>query len=163
MPGPRHIVTGNDANGRSHIVEDGPVTTSLAMGGLPGFEFLNVWSTKGPGIADSDGPSAAGDIFPPPGGTRFHRIQYPSGFGVAEPDDDAAAELARIRIHRSDSIDFGIVLEGELTLVLEDGSETVMRKGDLVIQNGTVHGWRNTGAEPAVALFVMVGTDPDES
>lgn len=58
--------------------------------------------------------------------------------------------------HRSDTIDYGVLLEGELTLELDDG-ERVLRQGDVVVQMGTRHAWRNTGNSPARMLFVMVG------
>ena len=78
------------------------------------------------------------------------------GFGAGDADADIS-RLSRLLMHRTKTIDYGVLLAGELTLVLEDGSETILRAGDVIVQNGVVHGWRNTASTNAVALFVMVG------
>ncbi len=159
MPAPRRVVTGIGADGRSLVVEDGPTPNVYTIAAMPGLEFARVWSTDSAGVPTPSGTDTEGDLYPPPNGTRVHRMQIPSGFGLAAGDADVDP-VARIAMHRTDSTDFGVVLEGELTLVLEDESETVLRAGDLIVQNGTVHGWRNLGPEPVVVVFVMLGTDP---
>lgn len=156
MPAPRRVVTGTDANGRSLVVEDGPVPNVFTIDVMPGLEFARVWSTDSAGVPTPSGADTEGDLYPPPAGARVHRMVIPSGFGAA--DADAPDPVARIAMHRTDSTDFGVVLEGELTLVLEDDSETLLRVGDLIVQTGTVHGWRNLGPDPVVVLWVMLGT-----
>jgi hypothetical protein len=131
----------------------------MTLDGYPGVEIARLWSTDGGNVLDSsvigrDSPSDG--LYPPPGGTRFVRITYPPGFGACDPDADAST-FARLLLHRSATIDYGVILAGELTLVLEDGSQSVLRAGDVVVQNGTVHGWRNTASTTAVAAFVLVG------
>jgi quercetin dioxygenase-like cupin family protein len=58
--------------------------------------------------------------------------------------------------HRTQTVDYGIVLEGEVVLVLDDGAETVLRAGDVVVQRGTDHRWENRAAEAARMAFILV-------
>lgn len=154
----RRVVTGNGPGGASCVTADGaaPVT---GMDGYPGVEIARLWSTDGRGTLDRSGAErdpSAGDFYPPPGGTRFLKITYPPGFGASDPDDDAS-RFARLLMHRTATVDYGVLLAGELTLVLEDASESTLQAGDVIVQNGVVHGWRNRGPDTAVAVFVLVG------
>ena len=129
------------------------------MDGYPGVEIARLWSTGGGEELDSSGierDSSADGFYPPPGGTRFVRITYPPGFGASDPEAEAS-RFARLLMHRTATIDYGVILAGELTLVLEDGSESTLQAGDVIVQNGVVHGWRNTAPTTAVAAFVLVG------
>jgi hypothetical protein len=154
----RRVVTGTGPGGASRVTASGAAPV-ITLDGYPGVEIARLWSTDSgaaPG-PDGTGRDQSGDAFyPPAGGARFLRISYPPGFGTSDPDA-AASQLARLLMHRTDTIDYGAVLAGELTLVLEDGSETILRPGDVIVQNGVVHGWRNAGPVTAVALFVLVG------
>lgn len=155
----RRVITGEDSSGRSRITRDGGVSHTMTAPGYPEIEIAQVWSIDSSGLLDTSGTegTVAGDgLYPPPGGTRFLRISYPCGFGTASPGADSSV-FARLLMHRTDTVDLGVVIEGELTLVLDDGSETVLRAGDLVVQNGVHHGWRNAGPTPAVVAFVLVG------
>jgi uncharacterized cupin superfamily protein len=58
-------------------------------------------------------------------------------------------------MHRTETVDYGIVLEGELTLIMDEG-ETVIRRGDIVIQRGTNHGWANRSGAPCRIVFVLI-------
>ena len=140
---PRRIVTGHDANGRSIITDDGPLP---AVFGPPGSSrFLEIWATgatPAPIAATEPDPTDAPLIVsPPPNGTVF-RINVMAPGSVAP-------------LHRTKSVDFAMVLEGEITLVLDD-SETVMRPGDTIVQRGTSHGWENRGEVTCRMLFVLV-------
>jgi hypothetical protein len=155
---PRRLVTGTGPGMRSTVTADGPAPVS-GMEGYPGIEIARLWSTDGggpPGTAGTGPDQSSAAFYPPPGGTRFIRISYPPGFGASDPDADAS-RLSRLLMHRTATVDYGIMLAGELTLVLEDGSATVLRAGDVLVQNGVVHGWRNAGPDTAVAVFVLVG------
>ena len=66
----------------------------------------------------------------------------------------------QLLMHATTTIDYGIVLQGELTLVLDSGEEVTLRPMDTVVQNGTVHGWRNSSNETAIVAFVVIGADP---
>lgn len=154
----RRVVTGGSAGQAARVTADGAAPV-IGMDGYPGVEIARLWSTEGGGELDGSGlegdrPSA--DFYPPAGGTRFVRITYPPGFGASDADP-GGSRFARLLMHRTATVDYGIVLAGELTLVLEDGSETALRAGDVIVQNGVVHGWRNTTQAAAVAAFVLVG------
>jgi hypothetical protein len=155
------VVTGAGPGQPSRVITDGAAPV-ISLDGFSGVEIADLWSTEGSDALDTSGiepDPIPGDLFPPPGGTRFLRISYPPGFGTSDPDADVSP-LARLLMHSSQTIDYGVILAGELTLVLEDGSETCLRAGDIVVQNGVEHGWRNAGQDTAVALFVLVGCRP---
>ena len=65
-------------------------------------------------------------------------------------------------MHTTDTIDYGIVLSGEIWLEVDDGEETRLRQHDVVIQNGTRHAWRNKSSAPATAAFVLIGVERKE-
>ena len=68
-----------------------------------------------------------------------------------------AMEVENPGMHTTDTIDYGIVMSGEVWLELDDGAEVHLRPGDCVVQNGTRHAWRNKGSETCIMAFVMVG------
>ena len=170
----RRIVTGHDAQGRSIVQEDGSPARVVTLGGDGGTTFHEVWSTRStPAPIDraSGEPAEPGiALLPPPGGTRIRVLDIP-------PDDGAVAALPRESVralfeaigaghtlpedpphplmHRTETVDYGIVLEGELVLVL-DGSETIVRAGDIVVQRGTSHAWANRSGSNARIAFVLV-------
>jgi mannose-6-phosphate isomerase-like protein (cupin superfamily) len=100
---------------------------------------------------------------------------FAPGEAVLPPEVDAAAALAELErlmpgatapmeldtpgMHTTDSIDYVVVVSGEATLELDDGEQTVVRAGDVVIQNGTRHAWRNHGTEPCTIVGVAIGAD----
>jgi quercetin dioxygenase-like cupin family protein len=140
---PRRIVTGHDDAGRSVFTSDGPVP---AVWGPPGTsQFVEIYATTAapaPIAATEPEPTDAPLIVaPPPQGTVF-RINVMAPGMVAT-------------MHRTESVDFAMVLEGEVVLVLDEG-ETVMRPGDTVVQRGTSHGWENRGDVTCRMLFVLV-------
>jgi Cupin domain len=112
---------------------------------------------------------------PGDGGTRLLIVQYPPDCVFDSPSfDPAAAAAENLRIvpgiaetfeidapgmHRTPSVDYGIMLEGELVLELDDGVTRSLRPGDVVIQNGTRHAWRNPTDAPATIAFVLVGAN----
>ncbi len=153
----RRVVTGASAGQAAHVTADG-AAPATGMDGYPGLEIARLWSTEGGELDGSglEGDRPSADFYPPAGGTRFVRITYPPGFGASDADAGDSM-FARLLMHRTATVDYGIVLAGELTLVLEDGSETPLRAGDVIVQNGVVHGWRNTTQAAAVVAFVLVG------
>ena len=122
----------------------------------------------GPVRLPSDGrPALSESWFPPANGLRVTtslavdpEAQITSeGYGDAAPADLAGAMEdggGRPGFHRSDTVDVGIVLAGEIVLELDD-EEITLRKGDVVIQNGNVHGWRPAGTEQCELAFVVLG------
>lgn len=151
MPGPpRRVVTGHDGTGRSVVLSDGPppVRHELAASGV---SFHEIWRTSacpapiGPSEAE---PTATPLRIPPdPGGTKIRVNVFAPGTlderGLQSP------------VHRTESVDYGIVLEGEIHLVLDD-SEVLLRAGDIVVQRGTDHAWANRSGAPCRVAFVLV-------
>lgn len=170
----RRIVTGHDSEGRSIIQEDGPPARVVTLGGGSGTTFHEVWNTRStPAPIDrtSGEPAEPGVLLlPPDSGTRIRILDIP-------PDDGSIAALPREAVralfeaigaghalaenpphplmHRTETVDYGIVLEGELVLILDE-SETVVRAGDIVVQRGTSHAWANRSASPARIAFVLI-------
>ncbi|MEU6256196.1 cupin domain-containing protein [Streptomyces sp. NPDC047043] len=172
----RRIVTGHDAADRAVITQDAPPTRVMEIGGPGGPTFYEIWNTRQtPAVIDRQSGEPAEDhlvLGPPEHGTRLRVIDFPpeddrirslTGAEAAEKfgemgGADAARPAAGARhplMHRTQTIDYGIVIEGELTLVLDDG-ETTLRAGDIVIQRGTNHAWANRSAVNCRVAFVLI-------
>lgn len=147
---PRRVVTGHAMDGRSVFVSDAPTPTSRVVAG--GAVFHELWNTEGtpaPIVAEEDEPTRRHALVPPPPrGSIIRIVDLPPG--GSSP------------MHRTETIDYGVVLSGEVHLVLDD-EETLLHAGDVVVQRGTDHLWANRGAGPARMLFVLLeGTFADE-
>lgn len=174
----RHVVTGRDADGRSVIVSD-EQTSPIRVDGIPGSEFFMVWGTDD-GIHDVGGRADEPKVFPffpGPGGTRFLLIRFAPESSTPEPVGDPVRLVMEVEemlpglarafepnhpgMHTTDSIDYGLCLEGEMYLELDDGKEVHLTPGTCVVQRGTRHAWHNRGDKPALMMFVLVGANRD--
>ena len=141
---PRRVVTGHDRHGVSVFLEDGPppVVRTAPDGAL----FYEIWGTEASpapvSAAEPDPTERSLTVPPEPGGTKIRINEFPPG--VVSPS------------HRTQSVDYGIVLDGEVVLVLENNSEAVLGPGDVVVQRGTVHRWENRTNRTARMAFVLV-------
>ncbi|WP_144094613.1 cupin domain-containing protein [Croceicoccus sediminis] len=173
----RRIVTGHDAEGRAIIQEDGAVARMQRIGGDIGPMFHEVWNTQStPAVIDaaSGEPEEEGIVLAPPkNGTRIRVLDIPpEGDGIRNmTPEEAAAHFAEVGaghasnaaksgakhalMHRTETIDYGIVLEGELVLIMDEG-ETTVRAGDIVIQRGTNHGWANRSDANCRIAFILI-------
>ena len=170
LPPIRRIVTGHDAEGRACIVEDAPAAAVRTVPDRPGYRAVNVWRTnRTPALMDEeDSIDAHQGILPPDSGTILRIIDFPP-----EPADPAERDR-RIRatfggmfkdathdgrkhpgMHRTDTVDYAICLEGEIWSVMDEG-ETLMRAGDVLIQRGTNHAWANRSQKTARIAFVLI-------
>ena len=158
MTTPRRVVTGHAADGVSVVLSDGPVPVSRS---LPddGVEFHEIWNTEGAparilAVEPSEPTERTLAVPPPRHGTKIRINEFAPGHlderGLQSP------------VHRTASIDYGIVLEGEITLILDD-SEVTLGPGDIVVQRGTDHAWANRGDQPARVVFVLVDGEFEES
>jgi len=140
---PRRIVTGHDDTGVSVFASDGPVP--VVRTAPDGALFYEVWSTDAmPAPIDGAAPDPTLDALtvpPAPNGTKIRINEFPPG--VVSP------------VHRTQSVDYGIVLSGEVVLVLDE-AETVLRAGDVVVQRGTNHRWENRSRETARMAFILI-------
>ncbi|WP_037680165.1 cupin domain-containing protein [Streptomyces griseus] len=174
----RRIVTGHDENGRSVVVSDGPVPRSREFTTLPGFVSRLLWATEPGeplGRTGADPTPKVTSLLPAPGGNRFIVLTLPPDTAMADPAFDPVAHgreqqadspgLADLMeadgMHTTPTVDYGIVLRGEIVLELDDGHHTHLSAGDVVIQNGTRHGWRNHSDQPVTMAFVLIGAERD--
>jgi mannose-6-phosphate isomerase-like protein (cupin superfamily) len=172
----RRIVTGHDREGNAIIVSDAPPTVSQLVGGPGGPTFFEVWHTlETPALIhpqpdESDEKSLV--LAPPKNGTRIRVIDFPpEGEEIRKLSESDASEKFRFMggesastaqkggrhplMHKTETLDYGIVLEGEITMIL-DHEETVIKAGDIVIQAGTNHAWANRSDKNCRIAFVLI-------
>jgi hypothetical protein len=171
LPPVRRILTANNADGRSYIAEDGVSPAMLTMAGRPGYRNNNLWRTVG-APADRDAADSVLDhqgVMPPVGGTVFRIIDIPPD--AVDPEERARATAAVFKqmfgdanhkpdqrhpgMHVTPTVDYAIVLHGELWAIMDDG-ETLMKAGDVLIQRGTNHAWANRSDSIARIAFILV-------
>lgn len=163
----RRVVTGHNAAGKAVIVADGAAPNVLRPAHRPGTVINTIWAIEempaalGAFRETVDRPIA---MDPPLRGCSFRINEYPpeaSWIGTLDPAPTPAGAPPRHPLmHRTRSIDFAIVLSGEITMVLDE-TETVLRAGDVVIQCATDHAWANRSDKPCRMAFVMLGAEPD--
>lgn len=139
----RRVVTGHDAEGRAVVKSDGVMTNIVRK--RKGYESSVIWSTTGfPADLDDETDGAERDIpTAVPDGTVFRVVRYEPG---VEP-----------RVHRTETLDYALILSGEIDMELEQGTEVHLKAGDVVVQRGTVHNWIHRGTEPVVIAYVLTG------
>jgi mannose-6-phosphate isomerase-like protein (cupin superfamily) len=175
FPPIHRVVTGHAPDGRAVVAEQGPLPQVVEIAAIPGTIFHEVWSTSGsPAPVDNGADPTLGALMlpPPKHGTRIRFVDIPPDtaeflaqgaakmkHAFAQIGDEQAstvqAHSPHPLMHRTESIDYGIVIEGELTLVLDD-SEVQLRPGSVVVQRGTNHAWANRSGRPCRMLFVLV-------
>lgn len=169
----RRIVTGHRADGRSTVLIDAPAPNVKQRAAGNGSTLL--WVTdESPADVSRTGDRAAREIgVPPPRrGSIFRVAEFPPGVGGEVRDNETVLRDFGIgsdvkrghaprhpAIHRTRSLDYVVVLEGEITLMLDDG-EVLLKQGDVVVQQGTNHAWINRGA--ATCRLAMVFIDAEE-
>jgi mannose-6-phosphate isomerase-like protein (cupin superfamily) len=167
----RRVVTGHDAEGRSIVASDAPSPHTIAISDAPAFGMTDLWVTTG-APADNSGagdPAARTIVLEPPArGTIFRVVEFP-------PDAQIAGKFDRVKafeaigasealdpdgsrhpgMHRTHSVDYAIVLSGEIWAVMDVG-ETLVRAGDCLVQRGTNHAWSNRSEQPCLVAFILV-------
>ena len=170
----RRVVTGTDSTGKSVFVSDGAVPHSHDFETMPGQAQIRVWFT--PGVPSEAPPETEptdnhGPVVPGPGGASFLIVRYAPDSVVMSPDFDPAAagqelatyapDLAEVfepdGRHRTRTVDYGVVLEGEVWLEVDDGAQVRLTPGDTIVQLAARHAWRNKTQAPATVAFVLTG------
>ncbi len=172
----RRVITGHDENGKAIILSDAPPVHTQLVGGPGGPTFFEIWHTnETPAmiLSDPGNRDEEGLMLPPPkNGTRIRMIEFPpegeeirrltAADAVAKFKSMGGEEAATSGgsaphplMHRTKTVDYGIVLEGEITLVLDLG-ETTLYPGDVVVQNGTNHAWANRSGQICRMMFVLI-------
>jgi len=142
----RRVVTGHDGSGRA-VVKIDEVSRNV-VSNRPGASSCVIWTTDAfpadnSGDADTSTRKVGTTLA---GGTVFRVVEFSPG--------------AAPRVHRTDSIDYAVVISGEIDMELEKGSEVHLKAGDVVVQRGTVHNWINRGTAPCVIAFALVDARP---
>ncbi|MGD2133939.1 MAG: cupin domain-containing protein [Maricaulaceae bacterium] len=168
LPAVRRIVTATNPEGRSYIAEDGPAPHVITVEERPGYRNTNLWRVLGR-IDEPDTTADQRGVLPPNGGVVVRTVDFPpmaaseeerkrgaaAVFSKMFPDASHDADSKRSPgMHTTDTVDFAVLLEGEVVAVLDD-DETVMRAGDVLIQRGTSHAWENRTQKMARMLFVL--------
>lgn len=170
----RRVVTGHDEGGRAIVVSDGAPPRRFDNLGQPGLVLTEVWATSScPALIanDPDPTSRPLSLAPDPLGSVIRVVDIPPDRGADaalthEMADEvfhaigaggarAADPAAHPGMHRTETIDYGLVLEGEIYLLLE-GSEVKLQAGDIVVQRGTIHAWSNRSERPCRIAFVLL-------
>jgi quercetin dioxygenase-like cupin family protein len=141
VPGPavRRVVTGHDATGKSIIAID-----EVAQGE----RFTVIWTTD---------RSPADNLDPADGGARQVGLVQPGGSVLRIGELAPGAHPA---VHRTHSVDYGIVLEGDIDMEVDDGATVHLRQGDVVVQRGTIHAWINRGDRPCKMAWILIHAEP---
>jgi hypothetical protein len=173
----RRVITGH-AEGKSVFVSDAPTPRARDFASIPGQASALVWSTPAVPAVPHDGSdaiTAKSTYLPGRGETRLLVVSFaPDSVMMSKDFDPAAAgqelmaELPDLAstfepdnpgMHTTESVDYGIMLDGEVWLELDDGKQVHLKPHDIVIQNGTRHAWRNKSDKPATMAFVLIGAN----
>jgi quercetin dioxygenase-like cupin family protein len=177
----RRVVTGHNQDGKAIVISDGPAPAVRTNPLRPGHISVDLWKTGAlPVIVRRESPDPTGgpkQIHPPRGGTVFRISELaPEPEAVRNLDPEKAKEVFRAMgnaeaatfghggrhpmMHRTESIDYAVVLEGEVTLLLDD-QDVQLKAGDVVIQCGTNHAWSNRSDKPCKMLYVLLDGEFD--
>lgn len=170
----RRVVTGHDKNGRAIVVSDAPTPHLRASPHRPNVIYHNMWATDSMPVkihGPTDPVTEAMAVPPVKNGVNFRIVEIdPESFyppQTLEAGRKAFESMGAVAhaltdtpskhplMHRTKSVDYGIVLEGELVLVLDE-EEVVLRAGDVVIQRGTNHAWANRSDTRVVIAFILM-------
>lgn len=179
----RRVVTGHDANGKAIVLEDRLAPAVRTNPNRPGHISVDLWKTSASPVAlraeegdPTEGPKV---IHPPPHGTVFRISEVPPETEATRNiSPEQAKEVFKAMgaenastfgqnqrhpfMHRTETVDYAVVLEGEIVMLLDE-EEVHLKAGDVVIQRGTNHAWSNRSDKPAKMLYVLIDGTFDES
>ncbi len=170
----RRVVTGHDSNGTAIIESDDVATDILQRDNRPGVTLTNFWLSHST-PAEYDGATETCHqgpfiLHPPTNGSVFRTVEFmpedpevmarldgKSAFAEMGAGDNVVQNARHPWMHRTNSLDYAIVLSGEIIMVMDEEKDDVhLKAGDVVIQRGTNHAWANRGTVPCVMVFVLV-------
>jgi len=169
----RRVVTGHDTQGRSTFIMDGLAPNVKEMESMPGVALTDLWETT-TAPADNTGNADAAarpvKLEPPQVGSILRIVEFPpdsqwrgadaakafESIGAGHAPDLHSGDPMR---HKTSTIDYIIVLKGEIYAILDSG-ETLLKAGDILVQRGTMHSWSVRGNEPCIVAAVLIGATP---
>lgn len=177
----RRVVTGHDENGKAIVISDGLAPAVRTNPLRPGHISVDLWKTDASPVtlsaSESDPTLGPKQIHPPKNGTVFRISEIaPETEGLRNLDAAKAKEIFKAMgnenastagrggrhpfMHRTETIDYAVVLSGEITMLLDD-TDIQLKAGDVVIQRGTNHAWSNRSDKPALMLYVLIDGEFD--
>ncbi len=170
----RRVVTGHDANGVARVIRDEEATSILARPNRPGVTLTNLWmNDKTPAAMERADDPVAGPLtlHPPKDGAVFRIVQFDPENPEVLANLDGKAAFAEMGaganvvegarhpfMHRTDSLDYAVVLTGEIYMMMDE-DEVLLKAGDTVVQQGTNHAWSNRGSEPCQIAFILIDAE----
>src|SRR5437764_10323375 len=152
----RRIVTGHDTTGKAIVASDERLQAAESPT-RPGISRVEIWSTDTMPVDNSEGEAAeaqrAGFV------KRYNYVG--SGQGTVIRVTEFAPGSPGF-MHRTETVDYAILLKGECDLELDDGKTVHLKQGDIVVQRGTMHAWVNNGSQPCTFAFILIDADPVE-
>ena len=172
--GQRRVVAAHQG-GKSIVTEDRSDLTN-AFQAIPGFNPVVLWQTPpSPALQPEPAPEPGQNVVPAAGGTTLFVVTFPpdsvmmsSSFNPAEAGAESMRRLPGLAetfemenpgMHRTATVDYDIVLEGEIWVEFDDRKDVHLKAGDVMIQHGTRHAWRNKGQQNAKLAFILLGAD----
>ena len=170
----RRVLTGHDAEGKSTFIADGEAPNVKEMASMPGLALTDLWETgAAPASNEGDKDAAARTVRlePPRNGTILRIVEFPPDSAWRESADARAAfksiGAGHVKdkgssdpmMHKTSTVDYIIVLKGEIYAIMEQG-EKLLRAGDILVQRGTNHSWSVRGNEPCIIAAVLVSAKP---
>lgn len=170
----RRVVTGHDQDGKSMFLMDGLAPNVMEMASMPGLALTDLWETKGAPADNRGAVDAAARkvrLEPPAKGTILRIVEFPpdshwrnnadareafDSIGAGHAPDKHSADPM---MHKTATVDYIIVLKGEIWAIMEKG-ETLLKPGDILVQRGTNHSWSVRTSEPCIIVAVLVSAEP---
>jgi mannose-6-phosphate isomerase-like protein (cupin superfamily) len=171
----RRVVTGTDEQGTSVFTGDdeiAPLTVEL----MPGASVVKVWGADEPVVLPVDGtPPPARQYMPPPHGFRFVVVtlgpkdaRVPADLDLNAAQAEMEAKLPGLAAlmepdhpgtHTTDTVDFDVIISGEVWLELDHGERKLLKTGDCVVLNGSRHSWHNESDQPCTMISACIGAE----
>ncbi len=170
----RRVVTGHDANGVAKVIRDEEAACILSRPNRPGVTLTNLWQNdKTPAAMERHDDPVDGPLIlhPPTNGAVFRIVQFDpenpeelakldgkSAFAEMGAGDNVVENARHPFMHRTDSLDYAVVLTGEIYMMMDE-DECLLKAGDTVVQQGTNHAWSNRGTEPCQIAFILIDAE----
>ncbi|MDA8870643.1 cupin domain-containing protein [Rhizobiaceae bacterium] len=166
----RRVVTGHDDNGVAKVIRDDTAECILQRDTRPGVTLTNFWQhdrTPQPMERHDDPVDGPLILHPPKNGAVFRVVQFDpedpevianidgkKAFAAMGAGANVVENARHPYMHRTDSVDYSIVLQGEIWMLMDE-EDVHLSQGDVIVQQGTNHAWSNRGTEPCIIMFVL--------